>query len=680
MNTMKSKLILCFLLICLLVSSLGIASAFRLEHEYMENGTATGGLYLMKWDNRTFDDPIRVDVTYYQSTPELNAVGVNSSWQRVVNDVIEDINEDKRGGNNSLANFGFVHDYRNPEVIMTARAWEKTVDPDGNIDNGPLAVTSYPDYDQITDPSSGLDLYLMKRTQIAVNTNYYWGIPGISKVTYDLESAIAHELGHAAGLGHMSPEFDNGEETTMRPEIAKGAHRRWGTDDTDGLIAIYGERNVMPETPQNISERVTNIKEGIKIVDSVAVKENVNGKETITIKEETRIKIVSVTMESIGGAVDGFERWVSSWKIFSNNLSSTDSADPYELQIHALYPYYTYDELQDGTNLMVSGQIISISESNWSTPDGKQPEDIVITEKMNDRGESYVNIKMNPDIRDYIYTDAVLKVDTVYSGDLKEEEIVVRFLTGTVDKLRRSDEPGLDIRNYEEGKTYLFFLGQHITLDGEDVPNHYCIITPRGALMEQQSPSPGSFMNTKQDFLNTKQSTFENFDGEQLNPETFLLEPVAPIEYTELNNPRYNIAESEEGKVPDELSKTKDYPLYTQKELRKNSDLVISGKVLSISESKWSASDGQQPKDEDIYTDVDVQIDAIYKGKLNSEKIIVRLPSGTVEELTMANQGGLDVRNYNEGDEVFLFLNYVDGNETDGLYYLSTPQCALMKQ
>jgi len=355
----------------------------------------------------------------------------------------------------------------------------------------------------------------------------------------------------------------------------------------------------------------------------------------------------------------------------SNTYSNPANMDePYDLLIHYLYPYYTYDELQDGTNLMVSGQIISISESKWSTPNGKKPEGIVTTEKVDESGKTYIEIKIDPKYDEYVYTDAVLKINTVYSGDLTEDEIVVRFFTGTADNWRMTNEPGLDIRSYEVGGNYLFFLGQHITRDGEDVPNHYCIITPRGALIEQQIPSLRSFMNTNQ-------GNFVNFDGEQLNPESFLLEQVAPVEYVELDQIRYN---TEKINALYELSKTEDYLLYTQKELRKNSDLVISGKVLSISESKWSIPDGQRLKDEYIYTDMDLQVDTTYKGKLNSEIITVRLPSGTVEEITMANQGGLDIRNYNEGNEVFLFLKYLDGEDVDDLYYPPTPQCALMKQ
>jgi len=387
----------------------------------------------------------------------------------------------------------------------------------------------------------------------------------------------------------------------------------------------------------------------------------------------------------------------------SNAYSSpnpTESIEPYDLLIHYIYPYYTYDELLDGT-IMVSGQIISISESKWSTLDGKKPEGMVATEKTDENGKPYTELKIARKDEEYIYTDAILKINTDYSGNLKEDEIVIRFFTGTADNWRMTDEPGLDIRYYEEGENYLFFLGQHITPDGEKVPNHYCIITPRGALKEQQSSSPNV-----RSLMSNLQESFVNFDGEQLNPETFLLDPIAPIEYTELDNPRYN-PEFGGANVPYELLITENYSLYTQKELRKNSDLVISGKVLSISESRWSTSDGQQPKDvsitkrfdengepsidfaghldenEYIYTDMDLQVDMVYnhRGEINTEIITVRLPSGTVEELTMANQGGLDVRNYNEGDEVFLFLKYTfEEGEADGWYYLSTPQCALMKQ
>jgi hypothetical protein len=184
------------------------------------------------------------------------------------------------------------------------------------------------------------------------------------------------------------------------------------------------------------------------------------------------------------------------------------------------------------------------------------------------------------------------------------------------------------------------------------------------------------------------------------------------IDYTEIIPEDYN-------KIPEGYNKLESYPLWdgsppydvrppppshSRPPSLKESEFVISGKVLSFSESKWSTPDGQKPEevvatttfdengkflsvkvknlkeDEYIYTDMDVRVDTIYKGKekLNSEIITIRLRSGTVGEFYMSSSGGLDVRNYNEGDEVFLFLNTY-GNGTEGLYYLPTSEGTYIK-
>ena len=178
---------------------------------------------------------------------------------------------------------------------------------------------------------------------------------------------------------------------------------------------------------------------------------------------------------------------------------------------------------------------------------------------------------------------------------------------------------------------------------------------------------------------------------------------IVPEGYTELKHPRYDV---EQTGPPYELLVIHEYPSFTQEELMSNSALVVSGKIISISESRWTTSDGQKPAgvsvteefDENgeavvsfnvnlgnnyIYTDMDLQVDTIYKGELNSENITVRLSSGSVGILRMSNEGGLNIRNYNKGDEVFFFLkvlNKSSGDVPTTIYYLSTPQCALMKQ
>ena len=136
----------------------------------------------------------------------------------------------------------------------------------------------------------------------------------------------------------------------------------------------------------------------------------------------------------------------------------------------------------------------------------------------------------------------------------------------------------------------------------------------------------------------------------------------------------------------------------------RNCDLVISGKVLSFSESNWSTPDGQKPehvvatpafdengkfisigirspdRGEYIYTYMDVQVDTIHKGKLNSEIITIRLLTGTVGDYMISADGGLDVRNYEEGDEVFLLLRSLNDDENaELLYSISSPQCAYVK-
>jgi len=182
-------------------------------------------------------------------------------------------------------------------------------------------------------------------------------------------------------------------------------------------------------------------------------------------------------------------------------------------------------------------------------------------------------------------------------------------------------------------------------------------------------------------------------------------EPIIPDGYTEVKGP--SNFEKWDGYPPYDVTPivVVDYARPprkdTPKKLMRNSDLVISGKVVSFSESNWSTPDGQKPEhviatptfdengkfisirisspiDEYIYTYMDVQVDTVYKGKLNSEIITIRLLSGTVGEYMMSAAGGLDVRNYNEGDEVFLLLKSY-GNKTDDLYYIPSPQCAYVK-
>jgi hypothetical protein len=165
------------------------------------------------------------------------------------------------------------------------------------------------------------------------------------------------------------------------------------------------------------------------------------------------------------------------------------------------YPYYSYEELRDGCSLVVSGQVISISEHKWYTPSGEKPAGVFTEEGVDENGP-YTIIHNDLKRDEFGYTDFVLKVNTVYRGDLEEDEIVIRL----IDSRGMGNEPSLSIRSYKEGDVYLLFLGQHITPDGENVPNHYCIITPRGSLRKQENSSANP-------------EIFVNFYGDQVIPE-----------------------------------------------------------------------------------------------------------------------------------------------------------------
>ncbi|WNY27653.1 hypothetical protein [Methanolapillus ohkumae] len=89
------------------------------------------------------------------------------------------------------------------------------------------------------------------------------------------------------------------------------------------------------------------------------------------------------------------------------------------------------------------------------------------------------------------------------------------------------------------------------------------------------------------------------------------------------------------------------------------SDFVIHGKVREILPALWNTPDGQAPSSEDsdyyIFHDVIIEIDDVYKGKLNNEQneIHVRKIGGVIENTRCRTM----TPDYQKGQEVILFLN-----------------------
>ena len=279
---MKSKLILCFLLICLLVSSLGIASAFNLDTNIAnDNNTpddpSDDTIHRWTWRGKSFENPVYVNLANY-----VNIGGVVWNWQTATRDAVEDINN---GSNEtgSRANFAFTTEPQlNEEVTMSARSLPGKVDNQtGNLSNAPLAWADPYVYGEnvglvnMTRDEDGREIYEIRRAEVVINTDYQWG-RGTSPDFHDLDSVIAHELGHVAGLGHYE-----GENVTMRSTIPVNTTRRWGTnaDDVNGLIAIYGPRGeILEEIPSEeiISDRLTDIREESTVVKTNTISETIN--------------------------------------------------------------------------------------------------------------------------------------------------------------------------------------------------------------------------------------------------------------------------------------------------------------------------------------------------------------------------------------------------------------------
>ncbi len=76
-----------------------------------------------------------------------------------------------------------------------------------------------------------------RETEFDMQISPSWNWTTGSAVNVDLQSAVLHELGHAAGLGHSSDP-----SAVMYPSYTAGTTRRiLSQDDLSGLYAIYGQ-------------------------------------------------------------------------------------------------------------------------------------------------------------------------------------------------------------------------------------------------------------------------------------------------------------------------------------------------------------------------------------------------------------------------------------------------------
>jgi len=146
------------------------------------------------------------------------------------------------------------------------------------------------------------------------------------------------------------------------------------------------------------------------------------------------------------------------------------------------------------------------------------------------------------------------------------------------------------------------------------------------------------------------------------------------------------------------------YAAYPYDEMTERSDLVVMGHFISFEEAKWSTHDGKLPSgvkitpftDEDgneyfevvlnvgddmIYTDSTFKINEYFKGETDSDKIIIRFFSGTVDmvpPIPAITTKGLRATDYKENTPIVFYLER-SGTTKEGLSYYTivTPRGAL---
>lgn len=99
-------------------------------------------------------------------------------------------------------------------------------------------------------------------------------------------------------------------------------------------------------------------------------------------------------------------------------------------------------------------------------------------------------------------------------------------------------------------------------------------------------------------------------------------------------------------------------PQYNLEDLTNDSELIISGVVVEISDAKWNNIDNKKPEKitgkDTIYRDVTLKVDSIIKGDVSSgSHVTIRTLGGAVDNFKMEDDSQPEL---NKGDEVIAFL------------------------
>ncbi|WNY25840.1 hypothetical protein [Methanolapillus millepedarum] len=149
--------------------------------------------------------------------------------------------------------------------------------------------------------------------------------------------------------------------------------------------------------------------------------------------------------------------------------------------------------LTEQSDLIVFGKVADVHESKWTTVDGKQPENVTVSNSTDENGNPILVVQsidskgnviegLGPFPTDTIYTDIVFSIENVYKGTSNSNEIIIRLPGGTVDQIQQYYIDGLNPDDFSKGDELFLYLAEDDGLHKDIGPEHYVIITPWGKL------------------------------------------------------------------------------------------------------------------------------------------------------------------------------------------------------
>jgi len=113
------------------------------------------------------------------------------------------------------------------------------------------------------------------------------------------------------------------------------------------------------------------------------------------------------------------------------------------------------------------------------------------------------------------------------------------------------------------------------------------------------------------------------------------------------------------------------YEERTDADLVNYSDLIVCGTITEISSGYWETADGLPPSKEElfrypIFHDIIIEVDDVYKGKIDNQTITIKQIGGVVDGYVLLN---LDSFNYQKDNQVLLCLSEKLDSKGDNAYY-----------